>query len=107
MQSDIQMLYVVERLFPDILSGAKTSTIRWRERRIVPGPMKFICERHPKRTALVEVSRCTDMPLSEAAAFVGRKGEWPDGVMLDGMREHYPDIQLSSMVQIIEFSLRR
>jgi hypothetical protein len=52
---------------------------------------------------VVEVFRCTDLPLSDAAAFVGRASEWPDDVMLAGMREHYPDIELSSAVQIIEF----
>ena len=105
MQDKLQTLDVVERLFPEILRGEKTSTIRWRERRIAPGPMKFVCEGHPDKTVLVEVFRCTDMPLSQAAAFVGRADEWPDDVMLAGMREHYPDIQLSSTVQVIEFSL--
>lgn len=105
MQDDLQTLPVVERLFPGILTGEKTSTIRWGERRIVPGPMIFVCEGHPHLTALVEVKRCTDMPLAKAAAFVGRAGEWPDDVMLAGMREHYPEIELSSIVQVIEFSL--
>ena len=105
MQDGIQALAVVERLFPQILSGEKTSTIRWNERRIVPGTLKFICAGLPEKTVLVEVFRCTDMPLCDAAAFVGHAGDWPDDVMLDGMREHYPDIQLSSIVQVIEFRL--
>jgi hypothetical protein len=107
MKRDIQTLDVVERLFPEILSGAKTSTIRWRERRIEPGPMKFICEGDRGKAVLVDVVRCSDMPLSQAAAFVGRADDWPDDVMLAGMREHYPDIELSSTVQIIEFALPR
>lgn len=105
MQSEIQSLVVVKRLFPQVLSGEKTSTIRWRERRIVPGQLKFICNESPELTVLVEVHRSTDMPLSAAAAFVGRTDDWPDEVMLNGMREHYPDIQMSSTVQVIEFSL--
>lgn len=104
MKETIQTLGVVERLFPQIASGEKTSTIRWRERRIVPGPLTFICDDHPERTVLVEVLRCTDLPLSHASAFVGRADDWPDEVMLHGMREHYPEIQLTSVVQIIEFS---
>lgn len=41
------------------------------------------------------------MRLSEAAVFLGKPGEWPDGVMLDGLREHYPDIQLPDIVQVV------
>lgn len=103
MTGNPQTLTVVARLFPLILSGEKTSTIRWRETRIRPGPMLFRCETDPARTVSVVVSRCSDMPLSQAAAFVGRSEDWPDAVMLTGMRLHYPDIQLSSIVQVIEF----
>jgi hypothetical protein len=98
----VQKLGVVERLFPLIESGEKTSTIRWRERRIHPGYMMYECDTDPSRIALVWVTRCTDLPLSDAAAFVGKKDEWPDVVLLEGMREHYPDIELSDMVQIVE-----
>ena len=45
------------------------------------------------------------MPLSDAASFVGKADEWPDQVMLDGMREHYPEIEILSMVQVIEYKL--
>jgi hypothetical protein len=34
----VQYLTVVARLFPDILEGSKTSTIRWNEASIAPGP---------------------------------------------------------------------
>lgn len=97
----IQTLLVVERLFPLILSGEKTSTIRWRELRITPGPMLFQCDQNPNQVVEVEVYRCSDMPLSKAALFVGKADEWPDNIMLEGMREHYSEIQLSSIVQII------
>jgi hypothetical protein len=99
----IQTFGVADRLFPLILTGEKTSTIRWRERHIVPGPLTFICDGDAAQTVDVEVHRCTDMPLSEAAAFVGKADEWPDDIMLKGMREHYPEIELSSIVQIVEF----
>ena len=103
MTQTIQTLSVVERLFPLILSGEKTSTIRWREPRIALGPMLFQCDQNPSQVVEVEVFRCNDMPLSEAATFVGKVDEWPDEIMLEGMREHYPEIQLSSIVQIIEY----
>lgn len=104
MTRSIQLLGVVDRLYPQILSGEKTSTIRWRERYIVPGPMKFINDDDPTQTVEVEVYRCTDMPLSEAASFVGKADEWPNEIMLEGMREHYPEIQLSCIVQVIEYN---
>jgi hypothetical protein len=103
MTQTIQTLPIVERLFPLILSGEKTSTIRWRELRIAPGPMLFYCDQDPNQTVEVEVFRCNDMPLSKAAAFVGKVDEWSDKIMLEGMREHYSEIRLSSIVQIIEY----
>lgn len=105
MSNQIQTLGVVDRLFPDILSGRKTSTIRWRERQITPGRLRFVCDGDTSKTADVEATRCTSMPLHEAAAFVGRAEEWPDDVMLKGMREHYPEIELTSIVQVVEFRL--
>ena len=99
----IQTLGIVARLFPEVLSGRKTSTIRWREPHIEVGPLRFICDDNPSETVLVDVLRCTEMPLSEAASYVGKAEEWSDQVMLDGMREHYPDIQLTSIVQVIEY----
>jgi len=98
----LQSLIVVERLFPDILSGTKTSTIRWREARITTGLLRYICETDHTKTVTVRVTKCTDMPLSKAAAFLGKEIEWPETVMLWGMREHYPEIELDHCVQIIE-----
>ncbi|WP_166415558.1 ASCH domain-containing protein [Cochlodiniinecator piscidefendens] len=98
----MQNLKVVERLFPDILSGQKTATIRWREARIAPGSMLYICEGDPTKTAVVHVTRCDDMPLSKAAAWLDKSEEWPDKIMLSGMREHYPNITLDDIVQVIQ-----
>ena len=98
----MQTLGVVGRLFPLILSGEKTSTIRWREARIVPGPMRYVRDDDPKAIADVNVVTCTDMPLAAVAAYLGKSQEWPDEVMLAGMREHYPDIELTDIVQLVE-----
>ena len=98
----MQSLGVVPRLFPLIEAGEKTSTIRWRETRIETGYLRYVCDDDSTKTAIVWVIRCTDAPLSSAAAFVGREAEWPKEVMLAGMREHYPEIQWTDMVQIIE-----
>lgn len=98
----MQTLGVVPRLFPDILAGRKTSTIRWSEAEIVPGPMIYVCDGEPQRRVVVMVTRVTAMPLSEAAAYLRRAEEWPPAVMLDGMREHYPGIGLEDTVSVIE-----
>lgn len=98
----MQQLVVVERLFPAVLNGTKTSTIRWNERRIKPGPMAYLCEGNPGKTAIVWVTNCTDLPLSQVAVFLGKEAEWPDATMLAGMREHYPKISLADIVQVIE-----
>jgi hypothetical protein len=97
----MQQLGVVARLFPLIEAGEKTSTIRWRETSIVPGYMRYVCDADT-RTTIVWVTRCTDLPLSEAAALVGRESEWPKDIMLTGMREHYPRIEWTDQVQVVE-----
>ena len=98
----MQTLGVVPRLFPLIETGEKTSTIRWREDRIAPGYLRYVCDGDPAKTVVVWVTRCTDLPLSQAAAFVRRETEWPKEIMLSGMREHYPEIRWNDMVQIVE-----
>ena len=80
----MQSLDVVARLLPLILTGEKTNTIRWREATIIPGPLRFVCLTEPSRTAVVTVTRCTDMPLRDAADFVGKAHEWTDEIMLAG-----------------------
>lgn len=98
----MQSLKIADRLFPMVLSGEKTHTIRWRERRIHPGPMRYVCEGDRRKAAIVLVTRCTDIPLSQAATLVGKQDIWPDAVMLSGMREHYPGIELHDIVQVVE-----
>ena len=98
----MQKLDVVERLFPLVIKGEKTSTIRFKEQQIHEGPLAYWCEGNSAKTVTVWVNRCTDMPLSEVAKFLEKTEEWPDEVMLEGMREHYSDIQLSDIVQVIE-----
>lgn len=102
MRDPVASLDVVPRLFPAILSGEKTHTIRWREGVIRPGSLRFVCG---AQGVAVEVTRVTDLPLRAAAAFVGMAAEWPDDVMLAGMREHYPAITLDDVVQVVQFRL--
>ncbi len=98
----VQTLGIVPRLFPKVLSGEKTATIRWRETRIVAGPMRYVCDDDGGRSVVVTVVRCADMPLASVAAYLGKTEEWPPQTMLMGMREHYPEIELTDIVQVIE-----
>ena len=98
----MQKLSIADRLFPLLLSGEKTSTIRFNEQRIHTGPMIYWREGDINETVVVWVNRCTDMPLSDAAAYLKRVDDWPEDVMLNGMREFYPNIEMSDTVQIIE-----
>jgi len=98
----VQQLALVARLFPSLFSGEKTATIRWREAHIEPGPMTYVCEDDPAKRAVVQVTRCTYMLLAEVATFLDKADLWPDPVMLEGMREHYPEIALTDVVQVIE-----
>ena len=99
----MQSLMLASQLFPDVLSGAKTNTIRWQEPRIEPGPLQLVDVSEPARSVVVEVRRCTDAPLRDSAALLGRADEWPGPVMLSRLRAHYPAIGLDDLVQVIEF----
>ena len=41
------------------------------------------------------------MKFSDVADRMGKAKEWPDDVLLQGMREHYPAIELESEVVVI------
>ena len=68
----------------------------------MPGLMRYVCLEEPDQTAIVRVIRVTSLRLSEAAGYLGTETEWPPLAMLAGMREHYPEIELHDIVQIIE-----
>ena len=98
-----QILGVVPRLWPELQSGDKRSTIRWSEPDVTLGRLRFVCDGSPLLTFDVRVWRVTKLALSDAAGFLGKAKEWPPEVMLNGMQEHYPEVQLQDVVQVIEF----
>lgn len=100
----MQYLDVVGRLYPDIISGRKTNTIRWQEPRIVPGQLTFVNCDDRLLSVTVNVVRCSDMPLSKVAGFLHMLNVWPDAELLEGMRRHYPTITLDEIVQVVEFT---
>lgn len=97
----MQNLEIVPRLLPDVRAGRKLHTIRWREREIVPGPMLYVNVRDASDTVMVWVTRVERMPLSDVAAKLGKSTDWTDAELLEGMREHYPRIEMDSEVVVI------
>ena len=91
----------VTSLFPDVRSGKKQHTIRWREGKIIPGPMLYVNADDDSETLVVQVTEVKTMKLFFVASYLGRLEEWSDEVLLSGMREHYPDIRLDSEVEVI------
>lgn len=100
----MQTLLIVPRLLPEVRAGHKRHTIRWRERAISPGPLCYINANDPHDMVNVWVTAVMPMPLSAVAEYLGQSDEWPDGVLLEGMREHYPAIRLDSVVEVIHHS---
>jgi hypothetical protein len=98
----MQRLALADRHFPALLRGDKIQTVRWREGRVGVGPLVFYSETESGREVEVWVTRCTRMPLGDVAAFLSKTKEWPDDVMLAGMRAHYPGISLRDVVDVIE-----
>lgn len=97
----MQSLKIVSRLLPEVRSGLKTHTIRWREKKIVTGPMLYVNASDVSDKILVLVTKVEKMPLSAVAFYLGKQNEWTDDGLLLGMREHYPEIELDSIVDII------
>ncbi|WP_313653618.1 ASCH domain-containing protein [Pantoea sp.] len=97
----MQQLSLVPRLMPAVRCGEKTSTIRWQEGAIVAGPLRLVNQQDAADAVIVWVTRVDTLRLSEVAARLGKMAEWPDAWLLEGMREHYPAICLSSEVQLI------
>lgn len=100
----MQTLLIVPRLLPEVRAGHKRHTIRWRERAISPGPLCYINADDPQDIVNVRVTGVARMPLSSVAEYLGKSDEWPDAVLLEGMREHYPEIRLDSEVEVIHHS---
>ncbi|WP_034917193.1 ASCH domain-containing protein [Erwinia sp. 9145] len=97
----MQSLKIVPRLISEVRAGSKTHTIRWCERVITPGPMLYINTEDATDSVEVLVTGVSRMPLSAVAEFLGKTEEWPDAVLLAGMREHYPDINMVAGVEVI------
>ncbi|CCF10048.1 hypothetical protein PANA5342_2655 [Pantoea ananatis LMG 5342] len=103
----MQMLNIVPRLMTALRAGEKRHTIRWQEQKITPGPLCYVSNEDPATWVIVDVAQVVTMPLSSVAHYLGKGDEWPDAVLLAGMQEHYPAIQLDSQVEVIHHSAPR
>ncbi|WP_217550214.1 ASCH domain-containing protein [Pantoea sp. GbtcB22] len=101
----MQSLMIVPRLLPEVRAGHKLHTIRWREPEIVPGPMLYVNTQDASDTIQVVVTCVETIKLSDVADRMGKAKEWPDDVLLQGMREHYPAIEMDSTVKVIHHLL--
>ncbi len=52
-------------------------------------------------TVVVWATHVEKMLLSDVALRLGKSEEWPDVELLEGMREHYPRIEMGSEVVVI------
>ncbi|EMH4161171.1 hypothetical protein RJ498_000370 [Pluralibacter gergoviae] len=100
----MQRLLIVPRLMPEVRAGKKRHTIRWQEAAIHPGPLLYINTACPDDVVRVTVTHVITLPLSRVAAHLDKTDAWPDSVLLEGMREHYPAIELNSLVEVIHHS---
>lgn len=71
---------------------------------MVVGLMRYVCVSDGTKTVDVMITKCTDMQLSAVASYLGKLDEWPDEIMLERMRRHYPEINLTDTVQVVEHS---
>ncbi|MDO6406887.1 ASCH domain-containing protein [Pantoea phytobeneficialis] len=97
----MQSLEIVPRLLPEVRSGKKRHTIRWQEREITSGPMLYVNAEDVSDMVIVWVTHVETMPLFSVAQHLGKIQAWPDDVLLAGMREHYPGIEMDSIVSVI------
>lgn len=63
--------------------------------------MLYVNARDASDTVMMWGTRVERMPLSDVAAKLRKSKEWPDAELLEGMREHYPRIEMDSEVVVI------
>ncbi|NCC21006.1 MAG: ASCH domain-containing protein [Alphaproteobacteria bacterium] len=94
----IQTLELADSLFPQVLAGEKTRTLRWREGEIRPGYLLYTSFDNPAWKALVWVTGCRDAPMNEMAPLYDMSPE----DLHKSMQRHYPDIEIDSPVTLVE-----
>ncbi len=98
-----QRMALPESMFSSLIFDATMSTIRWNESFIKPGELVLYSEEKPHIETRVQVTRVTQMPLTQVARFLGKVEEWDEAWLLMDMQRYYPQICSGDNVQVIEF----
>ncbi len=98
-----QMLELVARRWDDLLQGRKLDTIRLNEGRIEPGFMVYEVVPERDQHCVVYVTDTMDIPLREVLLHTLDTERKPNETeLLNKMREHYPDIELDTVVHYVK-----
>lgn len=92
------------RLLSDVRAGIRLHTIRWRESKILPGPMIYVSDRDTSDSVMVWVTHVEKMRLSDVSARLSKCSEWLDTELLEDMCELYPRIEMDSRGVVIHHS---
>lgn len=98
MADDIQKLELADDLFPALMRGEKTNTLRWQEGPVQTGYLLFYATHNPDWRAVVWVTGVQACPMNEIAPFYTMSPEELHKAML----RHYPDIEINSDILFIE-----
>lgn len=94
----IQTLELADSLFPQLLAGEKTRTLRWREGDVRPGYLLYYSYDNPAWKVLVWVTGCREAPMSEMAPLYDMSPE----SLHKAMSRHYSEIEIDSPVTLVE-----
>ncbi len=94
-----QWLHLIERRWPALLAGEKTSTFRLNEGFVHKGFLVYKDYPHEKCAEVVYVTQVYYIPLCQAIEIDGFDDHTPDeATALKQMRAHYPDITLETPI---------
>jgi hypothetical protein len=94
-----QRLELPDSLFPDLMRGAKTDTLRWNEGKIELGYLEFFSAKNPDLTALVIVTGTRKGSMADFA----KSNKMTVDQFMATMQKHYPDIKPDAKITQIEF----
>lgn len=98
-KAGLQRLELADDLFPQVMRGAKTDILHWKEENIGLGYLEFYSVKNPALTATVLV---TGVQKNTLQKFASRCRMTVDGLLLE-MKRHYPDITPQAQMQLVEF----
>lgn len=98
-EAKLQRLELADDLFPDVISGKKTDTLRWNEGDIELGYLEFYSESNIGKRATVLV---TGLRKGTLESFAKHYRTTIDLLVLS-MKKHYPDIKATDKVTLVEF----